>query len=213
MLGRTLRLGKRVYTIVAVTPRGFTGIDSEPVDVWLPIESRAGDGALNADWRTGDSYYLLRVIARLRPGVDRVRAEEHASARYNTRPAPEWMPKRPTYHVLFGELAPARQPGGSDEGRVALWVAAVSGFVLLIACGNVGNLLFVRGLRRSRELALKTALGATRTRLLREILTEASLLAVLSSAMALLFVMTAGRSSGASFCHRPRQQLCRLTAG
>jgi len=193
VLGRTLRLGKRIYTVVAVTPRGFAGIDTEPVDVWLPLESRAGDGALNSDWRTSTGYYMLRVIARLRAGVERVRAEEHASALFNAGPVPEWMDgKRRTYRILLGELPPARQPGGTHEVRVVLWVAAVSGFVLLIACGNVGNLLFVRGLRRSRELALKTALGATRARLLREILTEAGLLAVLSGAAALLFVMTAG---------------------
>ena len=189
---RTIRLGTRIYTVVGVTPPGFTGIDAEPVDVWLPIESR-GAKALFPEWRSNAGYYMFRLIVRLRPGVDRVQAEAHASTVFNAGLAPEWFDgKKRSYRIHFGELAVARQPGGTDEVRVVQWVAAVSGFVLLIACGNVGNLLFVRGLRRGRELALKTALGATRTRLLRELLTEAAMLALLSSAAAVAVGLTAG---------------------
>lgn len=192
VLGRTMRLGTRVYTIIGVTPPGFTGIDTEPVDVWLPIEAR-GEKALFREWRTSDAYFMFRVVARLRPGVDRVQAEAHASTVFNAGLSPAWFDgKTRSYRIYFGDLAAARQPGRTDEVRVVLWIAAVSGFVLLIACGNVGNLLYVRGLRRGRELALKTALGATRLRLLREILTEAGLLALLSSAVSLMFVLTAG---------------------
>ncbi len=93
---------------------------------------------------------------------------------------------------MFGELLPARAPGGTGMVRVLLPIAAVSTLVLLIACGNVGNLLLVRGLRRAPELALKTALGATRLRLLRETVIEALLLASVSGVAALAVVMTVG---------------------
>jgi putative ABC transport system permease protein len=79
ILGRSVRIGKRVYTIVAVAPREFLGTDDEPVDVWLPIETRAADGTLSQNWRTSTGYFMLRVIARLRPGVERAAANSHAS--------------------------------------------------------------------------------------------------------------------------------------
>ena len=154
VLGRTMRLGTRIYTVVGVTPPGFTGIDVEPVDVWLPIESR-GAKALFPEWRSNAGYYMFRVIVRLRPGVDRVQAEAHASTVFNAGLAPEWFDgKARSYRLYLGELAVARQPGGTDEVRVVLWIAAVSGFVLLIACGNVGNLLY------SSRLAPRSRAGA-----------------------------------------------------
>lgn len=193
VLDRTMRLGTRTYTIVAVTAPGFTGVDTEPADIWLPLESRAEDGALITEWRTEASYAALQVLARLRPGVDVHAAEARATTVYNAGPSLGWADgKTRTSYVRFGDIVPARQPGGTDEVRVSLGIAAVSAFVLLIACGNVGNLLFVRGLRRGRELAVKTALGATRGRLFRELIVEAALLAVLATTAALAFVHWGG---------------------
>jgi predicted permease len=194
ILGRAMRLGMRTYTVVAVTPPGFTGVDTEPADVWLPLESRADDGAIMDGWRTEASYAMLQVLVRLRPGVDVRTAEASATTVYNAGPTlVRWADgKTRTSYVRLGELAPARQPGGTDEVRVSLGIGAVSAFVLLIACGNVGNLLFVRGLRRGRELAVKTALGATRGRLFRELIVEGGLLAVLGSVAALAFVHWGG---------------------
>ena len=192
-IGRTVRLGTRFYTIVAVTPSGFAGIDDEPTDIWLPLDSRAEDGSLQRDWRTSSGYSMLRAVVRLRAGVDRNTVEARASTLYNTRFARPWADGKahPT-RILLGDVLLARQPGGSSEGRLIAWVAAVSGIVLLIACGNVGSLMLVRGLRRSRELAMKSALGASRLRLLREIMCEAALLALASGAGALLFTVTGG---------------------
>ena len=192
IIGRTMHLGRRLYTIVAVTPPGFRGIDTDPVDVWLPLDSR-GEEALSKNWRTGTEYVGLRVVARLRAGIDRSRAGAHASTVYNSGPLPSWADGKPrTYRIIFGELPPARHPGGTDETRVVWWIGAVSGLVLLIACGNVANLLLVSGLRRSSELALKTALGATRGRLVREVLIEAGLLALAAGILGFAAVLTAG---------------------
>ena len=193
VLGRTLHLGKRLYTVAAVLPRGFKGIDHDAVDVWLPLGSRAADGALMTEgWRTGTGYYRLRAIARLAPGVERHVAEARASAIFNADPPPTAGDPTPTYQIVFGALPPSRQPGGADEATIMQWLGAIAALVLLIACGNVGNLLLVRGFRRSGELALKTAFGATRGRLAREVLIEASLLAIAAAVVAVFFVSTAG---------------------
>jgi putative ABC transport system permease protein len=189
VIGRSLRLGQRTYTIVAVGPRGFAGVDDDPVDVWVPLESRMVD----PDWRTSPGYYSLMALARLRPGVDRSAAEAHASQVYNAVHHVQRMDgRRPTYRIILGNLPPAHAPNRSRDTNVLLAVAGMSSLVLLMACGNVGNLLVLTGLRRSSELALKTALGATRGRLAREVFFQAVQLAVIAGAAALVVLVTVG---------------------
>jgi predicted permease len=189
VIGRPLRLGQRTYSIVAVGPRGFAGVDDDPVDVWVPLESRITD----ADWRTSTGYFMLMALARLRPGVDRAAAEAHASQVYNAVHHVQRMDgRRPEYRIILGNLPPAHAPGRSRDTKVLLTVAGMSVLVLLMACGNVGNLLVLAGLRRSSELALKTALGATRGRLAREVFFQAVQLAVVAGAGALLVLVTVG---------------------
>jgi len=190
VVGKPLRLGKRMYTVVAVMPRGFAGIDDDPVDLWLPLASRKDT---DPAWKTGTHYFGLMGLFRLRPDVSRREAEVHASQVYTAVNSLAYMDgKKHRHQIIFGELPPARHPAGTGTVRVLLPIAAVSTLVLLIACGNVGNLLLVRGLRRAPELALKTALGATRLRLLRETFVEALLLAIGAGGTALVVVMTVG---------------------
>jgi predicted permease len=189
VIGRALRLGQRTYTIVAVGPRGFAGVDDDPVDVWVPLESRITD----ADWRTSTGYYMLMAVARLRPGVDRGTAEAHASQVFDAVHQIQRMDGgRPAYRLILGDLPPAHAPGRSRDTKVLLAVAGMSVLVLLMACGNVGNLLVLAGRRRSSELALKAALGATRGRLAREVFFQAVQLAVVAGAGALLVLVTVG---------------------
>jgi predicted permease len=189
VLGRALRLGQRAYTVVAVLPRGFAGIDDDPVDVWVPLESRRTD----AEWRTGVHYFGLLPIVRLRSGVDRASAEAHATQVYNVvqridRPAGSDKDAQ----IVFGALPPAQAPSSGHQTRVLEAVAAVSALVLLMACGNVANLLILAGLRRTSELSLKAALGASRGRLLRELLLQAAMLAAAAGTAALVIVLTLG---------------------
>ncbi len=172
-----------------MAPRGFAGIDDDPVDVWAPLAAR--DKVEN--WRTTEGSYYLRAVARLRPGVDRRRAEAHASQVLNAVHKVETMDgTRPSYRIVLGELLAGQEPVRSRHTTVLMAVGAVSALVLLMACGNVGNLLILSGLRRSQELALKAALGATRGRLLREVFVQAILLALLAGAGALSMVLTVG---------------------
>jgi predicted permease len=193
VLRRPLRIGRRTYTIVAVAPLGFVGIDDEPADAWISFESRADDGLLEPDWRTSTTYMMLSVIARLRAETNRVQASAHASAVYRTGPLPYAGDVRPhRFDIVLGELPAARAPGGTGAVRLVGWLGAVSTLVMLVACGNVGNLLLLRGLRRRRELVMKAALGATRARLMRELFIEAAVLAALAGFLALVMVEAAG---------------------
>jgi predicted permease len=192
VVGRTLRLGQRTHTIVAVAPRGFAGIDDRPVDVWAPIAAR--DRV--RDWRTSDGSFYMGGLVRLRPGADRTRVEARLSQVYNdlARERAERLrfDAPAAYRILLGALLPGQEPARSQQTTVILAVGAVSALVLLMACGNVGNLLILSGLRRSAELGLKAALGATRGRLIREVLVQALVLALAAGGGALAMVLTLG---------------------
>ncbi len=186
-LGKPLRLGVETYTIVGVAPRDFAGLDGNPVDVWLPLVARARASG-GPRWNTADVTFL-QTITRVRRDVQRERVNERATAAMRSIATQPW---EKTSTIVLGDLRPARAPGAPVGMRVEVLVAGVSMFVLLITCGNVANLLLVRGLRRRRELVIKTALGASRIRLLREVLCEAVLLAVAGGAFALMVVSTGG---------------------
>jgi predicted permease len=185
VLGKPLRLGLDTYTIVAVAARGFRGIGWKPVDVWLPLVPRAR-ATYGKEWKNAAMF--LQMIARLRPGVSRERANEMATAGFRANAQP-WEKKRV---VVLGDIRPARGPGAPGGTRVEVLVAGMSIVVLIITCGNVANLLLVRGLRRDREFVVKTALGASRVRLVREVLVEAALLAAGAGVLSLFVVMTGG---------------------
>jgi len=185
VLGKPLRLGLDTYSITAVAPQGFAGIDYKAADVWLPLAPRARAG-YGAEWKT--QFVFLQIIGRLRSGVGRDQAGARATAAYRANHTQPWEKSNV---VVLGDLRPARAPGQRVGMRVETLVAGMSILVLLITCGNVANLLLVRGLGRDREYMIKTALGASRGRLLREILLEAALLAGGAGGAALI-VVTAG---------------------
>ena len=147
-------------------------------------EARAGYGA---EWKT--QFPFLQLIARVRDGVSREQASDRATAAYRATHTQPWEKGNV---LVLGDLRPARAPGQPVGMRVETLVAGMSILVLLITCGNVANLLLVRGLRRDREFVIKTALGASRARLLREVLLEAALLACGAGVLAVVVVITGG---------------------
>jgi predicted permease len=183
VLGRTLDLSGHRVTVIGVAPRGFTGIDLEPVDVWLPAvpAQHAQDGSDR--FLTARTYWWLRAVVRMRDGASVQAAEAQATALHiNGR---EESRRDPDVRILTAPLIAAQGPNASNESKVARWVAGVSVIVLLIACANVANLLLAHGAGRRREVAVRLSLGVSRARLLREMVLETLALASLGGLAAL----------------------------
>jgi putative ABC transport system permease protein len=185
VLGTTIHLDTEDYTVVAVTPPGFAGIDTTATDLWLSLDAR-GDHGLYTGWRK--TAPLPNVIGRLRHGVPRESAAERASAML----ASDAQGDAPV--LALGHLLPPRGPTASRDVRVSMLDGALSGFVLLIACGNVASLMLLRAWRRSHETLVKLALGATRARLTREVLADAGILGALAGLGSLVIVVTGGEA-------------------
>lgn len=166
VLGKTVKLSEQPYTIVGVLPREAVIPQG---DAWT---------TLKADVTRGGSYYL-GGIGRLKPGVTMQQAEADLRRVHFTR---EGMKDAEAYPVL----SPVRDRYiGEFKIATRILLGAV-GVVLLIACVNIAGLMLVRGESRSREIAIRTAIGASRARVIRQLLTESLLLAVIGGALGVL---------------------------
>lgn len=176
---RDLKLNGESYQVVGVLPAGFRGLTDE-AEVWVPI-SRASF-LLAPRYLEQRNFRWLSAVGRLKPGmsVERAQAELDVLAASLEKVYPEENKTlsyriQPLVESFYGNLRP-----------ILLTLLAAAAFVLLIACTNVANLLVSRGLARQSELAVRVSLGASQTRLIRQLLTESSLLAVLGGALGLL---------------------------
>ena len=170
LVGRTLRLNDEAFTVVGILPASFddAGIDE---DMWSPMQ-------LTGEQLTTNRGKYLLLTARLAPGVSIARATEVGSAAVQSVTAPSPGVVQPG--VIVRRWADAL--AGAQRERLLLLFGAV-GFVLLIACVNVANLLVARGSVRGRELAIRAALGAGRGRLVRQLLAESLVLALTGAAV------------------------------
>ena len=184
VLGRPLLAAGNTYTIVGVAPRGFTGHSLGRVDVWLPIAASPGIRWGGSGWEHDRGTRWLIVLARLREGVTAEQAAARAGAGWTA-----WSirPGRPATApaLAFASLIPGRNYH-RPEYRVATLLSGVALLLLGITCANVANLLLARALARRREVAIRLALGVSRSRLASLFVLDAVLLAMLGAVGALV---------------------------
>src|SRR4029077_372374 len=186
VIGSTFWVNTRPVTVVGIAPEGFFGdrLMSTPPDFYLPIESMPA--LANASYVHDPRASWLYLVGRVKPGVAMEPLQQKVSALvrqsfstikdYVEEPGKSLLPK---VHVA---LSPAgagiqhMQEEYASNLHLLMWIACI---VLLIACANIANLLLVRGMARRAELSVRTALGAMRGRIIRQLLTESIVLAVL----------------------------------
>jgi len=180
IVGRVIRLNGRPRTVVGVMPAGFRlflkagSLVGKPPDLWVPF-------VLPPAAREPRGRYLSS-IARLKAGVPVAAAQSQMNAL-----AASFAAEMPQFDTGWGVKVVPLHDELSGALRPALLVlSGAVAFVLLIACANVANLLLARGAARQREIAIRSALGAGRTRVIRQLLTESLLLGVLGGAAGLL---------------------------
>ena len=182
VLGRQIQINGVALTVIGVAPAGFHGDEvGLPEDVWIPTMMLGKAGYACSDG-TYDCSLLDALIARLTPGVAPSIAQAEASSKMAWS-ASDW-PEKPSRRqpAIFPANGEWPDSQGDDLAQMHL-LMAVTASLLLIACANLAGLLLARGVTRRREIAVRLAIGARRSRVVRQLLTESLLLALLSGAL------------------------------
>jgi putative ABC transport system permease protein len=179
IIGRQVTLDDNRYTVIGVMPRGFENVLAPSAELWAPLQYDASLPPLGHEWG-----HHLRMVARLRSGVTTAQAKRELDTIAHA-PVREF-PRAPWASLSNGLMVSSLQHDVTRAVRPAL-LAIVGAVVLVltIACVNVTNLLLARGAQRRGEFAMRAALGASRLRLIRQVLAESLLVALVGGAVGL----------------------------
>jgi predicted permease len=193
-IGRTLRLDGSAYEIIGVAPDSFFGADvGRGFDVAAPLCAEPLSRGTQSGLDKGDTWFLA-ALARLKPGVNQTQAETHLRTISppifeSTVPAGYTVDTAKSYLAFTLIALPAGTGVSSIRAAYAtpLWILlGATGLVLLVACANLANLMLARATAREREIAIRLAIGASRRRLVRQMLSESLVIAALGTAAGVL---------------------------
>lgn len=179
IVGRDIKLGGESYTVAGVMPRGLPFFDNLPeVELWTPISFAPKDNMATRN------NHFINIVGRLKPGVTPEQAQQDASAI-----AKSMYEETPGDIDLGAFVVPVQEQIAGDSRKGLLVLLGAVGFVLLVACVNVANLLLARASAREKELAIRASLGASRVRIVRQVIIECLPLGIIGVLLGLLLAI------------------------